>query len=316
MSSVARRNAQGVKRSNAMNYQETPVFFSCGEESLLSVIAMPDQPGPVGVLMLVGGPQYRVGSHRQYVLLSRHLAAQGIACMRFDFRGMGDSTGKPQSFEDVLPDTRAALDAFFARCPDFAGVVLWGLCDGASAASFYGSTDSRVTGLVLLNPWVRTEQTEAKTYIRYYYVQRLLQGSFWSKVLRGEFDAKAAVHSWSRMAVTAWRKQRAVKMRRSQLSFGPELSTDKNGSLPERLALSLRNFTGDILIILSGNDYTALEFRDVTSASEIWKMIVAAPNVSVQHVPEADHTLSRREWSDMVATFTVDWICQRLSQKQ
>jgi exosortase A-associated hydrolase 1 len=299
-----------------MNYQETPVFFSCGEELLLSIIAMPDQPGPVGVLMLVGGPQYRVGSHRQYVLLSRYLAAQGIACMRFDFRGMGDSTGKPQSFEDVLPDTRAALDAFFARFPDFAGVVLWGLCDGASAASFYGSTDSRVTGLVLLNPWVRTEQTEAKTYMRHYYVQRLLQGSFWSKVLRGEFDAKAAFRSWSRMAVTAGRKQRAVKMRRSQLSFGPEFSTDKNGSLPERIALSLRNFTGDILIILSGNDYTAREFRDVTSASEIWKMIVAGSNVSVKHVPEADHTLSRREWSDMVATFTADWICQRLSQQQ
>src|SRR5689334_21089831 len=109
-----------------MSYQETPLILRCADESLLSIIAMPDNPGPVGVLVLVGGPQYRVGSHRHFVQLSRHLAARGIACMRFDYRGMGDSTGKPQTFEEVLPDTRAALDGFFSHCAALKNVILWG----------------------------------------------------------------------------------------------------------------------------------------------------------------------------------------------
>jgi len=66
------------------------------------------------VLIIVGGPQYRVGSHRQFVLLARHLAAQGIPVMRFDVRGMGDSKGKPRNFGQLDDDLRAATDCFFA----------------------------------------------------------------------------------------------------------------------------------------------------------------------------------------------------------
>ena len=62
---------------------------------------MPAVPDDTGVLVIVGGPQYRVGSHRQYVQLSRHLAEQGIASMRFDVRGMGDSPGVQRSFEEI-----------------------------------------------------------------------------------------------------------------------------------------------------------------------------------------------------------------------
>jgi hypothetical protein len=35
--------------------------------------------------------------------------------------------------------------------------VIWGLCDGASAAMFYAEQDRRVSGLVLLNQ-ARSEQ--------------------------------------------------------------------------------------------------------------------------------------------------------------
>jgi len=47
-----------------------------------------------GVLIVVGGPQYRVGSHRQFVMLARFLADHGVPCMRFDYRGMGDVSGE------------------------------------------------------------------------------------------------------------------------------------------------------------------------------------------------------------------------------
>ena len=82
---------------------ELPVVFECAGERLLGVVSMPNQPIDTGVLMLVGGRQYRAGSHRQFVLLSRRLASADFCCLRFDFRGMGDSTGEPQSFEAMMP---------------------------------------------------------------------------------------------------------------------------------------------------------------------------------------------------------------------
>ena len=138
-----------------MTARESAVLFACEGDELVGVIAEPEKAcGDVGVLIVVGGPQYRVGSHRQFVLLARHLAEAGVSCMRFDYRGMGDAGGGQRDFENVGADIRAAIDVFTTRTPAVRRVVLWGLCDGASAACFYAPTDERGAGLVLLNPWV------------------------------------------------------------------------------------------------------------------------------------------------------------------
>lgn len=50
------------------------------------------------VLMLHGFTGTKVEQHRLFVKLSRALAAKGIASLRFDFRGSGDSAG---DFEDL-----------------------------------------------------------------------------------------------------------------------------------------------------------------------------------------------------------------------
>src|SRR5690606_34644237 len=106
-----------------------------------------------GVLIIVGGPQYRVGSHRQFVLLARYLAERGIPVMRFDYRGMGDSDGDMRTFEHVGKDLGSDIDYFFSECSFLKDIVIWGLCDAASAALFYAHQDRRISGLVLLNPW-------------------------------------------------------------------------------------------------------------------------------------------------------------------
>ena len=42
---------------------------------MAGILSLPDAPGPRGVLIVTGGPQYRIGSHRQFVLLARAQAA-------------------------------------------------------------------------------------------------------------------------------------------------------------------------------------------------------------------------------------------------
>jgi len=276
---------------------DRPVVFACRGEQLLGIVCEPPQPGPRGVLIVVGGPQYRVGSHRQFVLLARALANGGVATMRFDYRGMGDSSGELRDFEDVGEDIAAAIDRFIAEVPAVREVVLWGLCDGASASLFHAHRDPRVTGVVLLNPWVRTQAGEAKAYLRYYYVRRLLQKEFWQKILRGKLKVADSMRSLL---------ANVNKARASVPAAAPEL--DPNQPLPQRMGSALQRFGGKVLLILSGQDLTAQEFMAMAADSGLWRSLLADVRVLRKDVADANHTFSRRAWRDDVARSTLDWM--------
>jgi len=274
---------------------EIPLVFKCEGEDLLGILHMPEKPLSRGLVVVVGGPQYRVGSHRQFVLLARDLAAAGIPVFRFDYRGMGDSSGTPVGFEGCGPDIRAAIDEFFRRCPGLEHVVLWGLCDAASAICFYAHTDPRVSGVALLNPWARTETGEARTRVKHYYTRRLLAPEFWGKVVSGRWDWRGSLGSFG---------QTLLRMNRGRSSG------EESAPLPARMADGLERFQGRVLLILSGNDLTAAEFLDVCSSSPEWQRILARPTLTQCDLTAANHTFSKRAWRDLVTTWTVDWVLE------
>jgi len=265
--------------------------FTCEGDALYGIASVPTAPVARGVVIVVGGPQYRAGSHRQFTLLARALAAQGIATLRFDVRGMGDSEGTARPFEDIGADLHAAIDAFMAQVPAVREVVLWGLCDGASAASLYAHSDARVTGLALLNPWVRTEAGAATATIKHYYRARLFEKAFWQKLASGKFDAGAAVRS-------------AFGLAKSALATAPA----DQATLPDQVYRGLHAFSGKLLVMLSGADLTAQEFADASTATDAWRKLMAQPRVTRHVLDGADHTCSRRDWHDQVAAWTADWL--------
>jgi exosortase A-associated hydrolase 1 len=283
-----------------MNYEERAFGFACAGEWLCGVASVPAQPAARGVLVVVGGPQYRAGSHRQFTLLARSLAEQGIAAMRFDYRGMGDSAGAMRDFTDVGADLRCAVDQFFAQVPDLREVVIWGLCDGASAALFYAGGDARVSGLVLLNPWVRTNEGLAKATLKHYYRGRLLDAGLWKKILGGRFDYLGAARSFTRLVGAALGGAKAGP--------GGAAQQAAPAALPERMRAGLERFEGKVLLIISGADLTAQEFLDMAKASGAWQRLLAAPRVTRHTIDAADHTFSQRAWRDQVAGWTGDWV--------
>jgi exosortase A-associated hydrolase 1 len=288
-----------------MNYEERPIVFCCGSDWLYGILTLPEHAASRGVLILVGGPQYRAGSHRQFTLLARQLAANGIPVFRFDFRGMGDSEGHARTFENVEDDVRHAIDRLFAEIPSLDGLVILGLCDAASAALFYAYRDRRVTGLILLNPWVRTEEGSARAYLKHYYTSRIFERELWRKIWSGNFNYAAAIRSLSRTIGAALTE-------RKEIGSPAGKSDCKNNChpapLPERMFQGLERFQGKVLLILSGNDLTAQEFSDLVKGSRKWKKLLASPRLSRFSLSEANHTFSRREWRDQVVRWTREWL--------
>lgn len=258
---------------------ERVLGFDCEGAALVGILAEPAAAGTadLGVLVIVGGPQYRAGSHRQFTLLARHLAAHGYPTLRFDYRGMGDSDGEARDFLGVDADIAAAIQALQSARPEVKRVVLWGLCDAASAALLYldATHDPRVAGVALANPWVRSAESLAKAHVKHYYWRRLREKSFWLKLLRGGVGLRAL----------------GGLARNLQLARPGAQAADAR-SFQERMAAGLRSFEGPTLLVLSGDDYTAREFAEYSRASPAWQGLLQTPSLELHEMPGADHTFS------------------------
>lgn len=251
----------------------------------------------IGMVVLVGGPQYRVGAHRHFVQMARRVAAAGVPVLRFDHRGIGDALAPLQGFENLDADVQAGIDALLQACPDLEGVVLWGLCDAASAALLYQArrNDARVRGLALLNPWVRSPQGQAQARVKHYYAQRLRSPEFWRKLLGGGVGLKA-LRGW-------------LQARRDARAAGPATRQDP---FQQTMAAGWQGFAGPILVQLSGRDQTAREFEDVAAVFPVWGDWRAHPRLQRQHYPLADHTLSEiaqqaQADADLLAWLQAGW---------
>lgn len=271
---------------------ETALVFECAGSRLVGILhrARGRSRAP-GVLVVVGGPQYRVGSHRQFTLVARQLATSGFPVLRFDYRGMGDSDGAPRSFESVAEDVDAAIAAFLASAGEAVdGIVLFGLCDAASAAMMHGARHPKVRAMILANPWVHSESGEARAYVRHYYGRRLLQLTFWRKLFAGEMRIRESLRDFAR-------KFAASRERHAE-----------SGDFVAAMREGLARFHGPVLLFLSGRDLTAREFDQLCVNDPKWRSALRDPRIELVRLPGADHTFSRREHLDEVSRRIVAWL--------
>jgi exosortase A-associated hydrolase 1 len=204
---------------------------------------------------------------------------------------MGDSAGRPSTFETIGLDIDAAIIEFRRQIPDLEEIVLWGLCDAASAAMMFGAQSHHVKGIVALNPWVRNDTTLAKSIVKHYYPRRLVQRDFWAKFLAGRVRVRDTL-----LSVVA-------DLRQAQLG----------GAKPEadfitRMRHGLMAFPGRTLIILSGNDLVAKEFIEVATMDPRWKLALANSRIERVEIPDADHTFSNAQSRLAVEQCTLSWL--------
>ncbi len=168
-----------------MNYREKAIRL--GKETPLMAIVTEPPAGIAasgkGVVLLNAGLLHRVGPSRLNVQIARKLAPLGHVSLRFDFSGIGDSEarrdGLPFERSSVLEvqDAMAALAARGVR--DY---TLAGLCSGADAAFLTALSDTRVTGLIMMDPWIY----HTARYHLCRYLSKVLDAKSWRNLVTGD----------------------------------------------------------------------------------------------------------------------------------
>lgn len=136
-------------------FVESPVRFGPGGR-LFGVVCEPEgRPSRSSIVFVNAGRDYHIGWARVTVAQARAFAARGIASLRFDTSGIGDSLADENGPEEVLysdeqiADVSLALDLMETR--GYQDPILIGRCSGAYAAFNAAVADKRVRQLVMVN---------------------------------------------------------------------------------------------------------------------------------------------------------------------
>lgn len=279
-----------------------PLLIDSDRHELIGILESPTSGKKRGIVIVTGGPQYRVGSHRQFVLLARTLAHNGYPVLRFDYHGMGDSSGPKSDFLDCGADIAAAIAAFEEES-GVEEVVLLGLCDAASASLMYVVDGSPVAGMILINPWVRTEHGLARAHLRHYYLQRLVSGEFVRKVFSGELRIRKVFGDF----IATVGKSLAGKA--SNVGrIGSESARINEQDFRELMLEGLAKFNRPVLILLSGDDLTANEFVDFTKRDRRWRKLLRHSLVTQRKLEDGDHTFSTKKLRSTIEQWMLDWL--------
>lgn len=294
--------------------EPSPMVIAGAQGPLMGAMTLPAASPVARLLVVPGQPQTRVGSHRMFVDLARGLADAGIASLRVDIGGWGDSPGEAGPFETAVPDIVTAARALTAsEQPDGVSAPLWlcGLCDGASAAALalpaLQAAGIPVAGVALINPWVRSEASLGAAMVRGYYARRILAPEFWRRLLRGEVPVRHLAGDPLRHLAAGL----GLRGRRSSAGATPSATPSATpiADLPAALLTALRRHRGALLTVLSGADLTADETEALIRGQRAWRQRLEVQG-QVLRVPGADHSLSEPgHWAK-----AIDWLGTQIAE--
>ncbi|NJK42665.1 MAG: hypothetical protein HC937_03040 [Aquincola sp.] len=142
---------------------------------------------------------------------------------------------------------------------------------------------------------MRSSEGLARTQVKHYYAQRVLSWSFWSKLISGG---------------VGWRALRGLAgALKTTLSSDSSHTAADSTDFRQRMAQGCaRCRPGSVLLVLSGNDYTAKEFADHIERAAEWQTALRTSAAQRCDIADADHTLSLNTARIAVEAATVLWL--------
>jgi len=270
---------------------EDRFLFTLGEARLVATLHRPEAPARAGLILLHGWAGYRAGPHQMFVKLGRQAAEAGLCCLRFDFRGRGDSEGDPRaaSLSTMIADTCRAAEVLAEKCGPLP-LALVGDCSGSEVALGAAALIPAVQRLVLWSaPPVAADRQQMHRAKR-----AGVLGKYLRKALR--------LQTWRRL----WRGEVRLDMVRRTLRTGGlgegELGQASDREIPwlQRFA----DFPGRILFIYGGNDPTTpaclQHYRELSE-------YVKRP-FETHIVAGANHAFYSLAWEREVIDTTLRWL--------
>lgn len=246
------------------------------------------------IVLLNAGIIHRVGPNRMHVTLARRLAAAGFSVLRFDLSGLGDSEPRPDGLpllDAAMADVREALDMLEAT-RQVRRVVLMGLCSGADHSVIYAGRDSRVVGVVLLDPSVpRTAR-----YYLVHYGSRLLRLSSWLNVALGRHPHWKTLKDRLRPAPAA---ADADPQR-------PKLEDPKvRAFLQDAYGRALANGVQFLAVLTSGMEHRHNHRRQLFEA---FPSLDFSTQMRLEYFRDSDHTFTSEAASARVIALIQEWL--------
>ncbi|OGA27701.1 MAG: hypothetical protein A3I01_10810 [Betaproteobacteria bacterium RIFCSPLOWO2_02_FULL_65_24] len=145
-----------MSRDSPQSSPEQPFFFQLGPDQLFAMLHVPGSGRPRrGVVFCHALAEEKLWSHRVFVTLAREWAQQGMAVLRFDCRGEGDSD---LEFEQAgigsrVDDAVRAAEVLLEHLPELGGLTFLGHRLGAAvAAAAAARLQERARGLIVWDP--------------------------------------------------------------------------------------------------------------------------------------------------------------------
>jgi uncharacterized protein len=267
---------------------ERPVSFQ-SSETLRGVLCVPEG-ATVGVVFAHGWSGYRCGPHRMFVNAARRLAEAGIASLRFDFRGRGDSDGQfsRTDLDEMVVDLLAAA-TYLDSQDGITQVVPLGICSGGNVALGAASLHHEFPGLILWSTPLFAPQKPASDRARrsafflVEYVKKLFRRQTWAKLFRGAIDFRGVA--------------RTIKGRDKAKGRNPKDSR-------RDVMTDLVGFRSPVLFIYGSRDDEAL------GAPEYYRQFCEAHDIpaTFHTVEGANHSYYSVAWENEVIETTLQWL--------
>jgi alpha/beta superfamily hydrolase len=241
--------------------KESAIVFEEPFGELFGVLTEPLGTAPEScVVLLNAGGQRHTGPNRMWVEAARRWAGSGIACLRLDVEGIGDSDGEDEDFSD---DARFYVDAYIEQIRHVldrlverglpASFQLIGLCSGAYWSLRTAVVDDRVFAVGMLNPRALVFRASLEAEREARKVQKLTKAATWRRVLRRETSLRRPLII-ARATLGRALHAAVAKLRRRWL--GGAASKDELDELFDRL----RDLGKSGLLVFSGAEPLDYEF--------------------------------------------------------
>lgn len=298
-----------VSRRDASSIDETPAFFTAGAETLFGILTRP-VADPVGTaLIALPGGGYIPSTHRNrmWVRLCRAAAAEGMHAIRFDYHGVGESTGAIHRYrldEPFVDDLMGAV--YWLEALGIDRFIAVGTCFGARTSLSAAHLISGLRGLVLISCPVQDfgEGEKASTHLAAQWsLGRYLRAALRPQVIKGLFDSRRR-RSYRRLA--------GAKLRTLARPAGRNGSAAGSASPLFLQPLSLLVERGIPVLFVYGTDDMAYEAFRRALDGELGKLVArSASRIQVETVPGLLDGFPQIEAQERCLTVVREWIAIR-----